>query len=193
MAVPFCVEGGRAHRGTVQWLLCAYALLQGFGKGQAHSRRMPLGRGSPPFAYIAFAEPSGRTLSAAMPSEIFCMAGGHTGTQSGGSHMCALFDALRQDAGQFPPQCLQGTAERLSPFLWAVRLIPGRKKIPYPVSFGIRHFEKGVNERGISPASRSVPVQTGIHSLRLPGSPEWAVPIWRTYCRGYWQGPANQR
>ena len=24
------------------------------------------------------------------------------------------------------------------------------KKIPYPVSFGIRHFEKGVNERGES-------------------------------------------
>ena len=67
--------------------------------------------------------------------------------------LCAygLFAGLRQGSGQFPPQCLQGTAIRLSPFVWAVRRIPGRKKIPYPVSFGIRHFEKGVNERGNQP------------------------------------------
>ena len=145
-----------------------------------------------------------------------------------------LFAGLRQDAGQFPPQCLerfsawregtQGRRPVASVCVWTFHrasaryrpilaaMPPGdsrsavpfcmgcpphtgarRKKIPYPVSFGIRHFEKGVNEQGISPASRSVPVRTGIHSLPLPGSPEWAVPIWRTCCRGYWQGPANQR
>lgn len=162
----------------------------------------------------------GRTLSAAMPRgkrlTVFCahsfwqsLAGGRFPPHAprdflhgGRAHksavqwlLCAygLFAGLRQGSGQFPPQCLQGTAIRLSPFVWAVRRIPGRKKIPYPVSFGIRHFEKGVNERGISPASRSVPVRTGIYSLPLPGSPGWAVPIWRTCCRGYWQGPANQR
>ena len=74
----------------------------------------------------------------------FFIAGGraHGGADQWLPCAYGLFAALWQGAGRFPPQCLQGTAVRLSPFVWAVRRIPGRKKIPYPVSFGIRHFEK---------------------------------------------------
>lgn len=153
MAVPFFIAGGRAHGGAIQQLPCAYGLFAA------------LRQGSGPFPA---AMPRGERLT------VFCahsfwqsLAGGHCPPHAprdflhgGRPHksavqwlLCAygLFAGLWQGSGQFPPQCLQGTAERLSPFVWAVRRIPGRKKIPYPVSFGIRHFEKGVNERGNQP------------------------------------------
>ena len=65
MAVPFFHSRRESTRGTVQWLLCAHALLQGFGKGQAAVRRMP--------------------------SKIFCMAGGRTGAQTSGFRVRMAF------------------------------------------------------------------------------------------------------
>lgn len=171
------------------------AFSQGFGKMQDDSRRNAPGRGSPSFARIAFGGAWRGAAFRRMLPEIFCMAGGHTGAQSSGFCVRMLilmcFGKMQINFCRMPP----GDSRTAVPFCVGCPPHTGarRKKIPYPVSFGIRHFEKGVNERGISPASRSVPVRTGIHSLPLPGSPGWAVPIWRTCCRGYWQGPANQR
>ena len=179
---------------------------------------MPLGRGSPPFAYIAFGRAWREDAFRRMPPEIFCMAGGHTGAQS--SSFRVRMDFLRRfgksqahsppyapGKGLTPFLCVafgrawrEGTVRRMPqrfsawqegargrrpvasvcvwtfcsasararpilaamppgdsrsavPFCMGCPLHTGarRKKIPYPVSFGIRHFEKGVNERGNQP------------------------------------------
>lgn len=64
--------------------LCAHALLQGFGKGRAHSPPYAPGKGLTPFLCVAFGRAWREAAVRRMPPEIFCMAGGHTGAQSSG-------------------------------------------------------------------------------------------------------------
>lgn len=60
------------------------AFSQGFGKGQANSRRNAPGKGLTPFLCVAFGRAWREATVRRMPPETFCMAGGHTGAQSSG-------------------------------------------------------------------------------------------------------------
>ena len=154
MAVPFFHSRREGARGADQWLPCAYAH---FDVLRQDAGRFPLqcpgGRGSAPFVCIAFGGAWREDAFRRMPPEIFCMVGGHTGAQS--SSFCVRM-AFSQGfgKGQADSRCNAPRGQPLGcPRLyWRSAAYPGEaQKKPYPVSFGIRHFEKGVNERGNQP------------------------------------------
>lgn len=129
------------------------AFLQGFGKMQDDSRRNAPGERLATFLCVAFGRAWREDAVRRMSPEIFCMAGGHTKAQSSG--FCVRM-AFSQGFGKMQINFCRN-ASRGQPFgcPFCVGCLPHtgarRKKIPYPVSFGIRYFEKGVNERGNQP------------------------------------------
>ena len=151
-AVPFCVEGGR-HTGA---------------QSSGSRVRMPYCRASARVGLIPAACPGGEARHLFVCSfwqslaggrcpphapKIFCMAGGRTGAQTSG--FCVRM-AFSQGFGKMQINSRRnapGDSRTAVPFCVGCPLHTGarRKKIPYPVSFGIRYFEKGVNERGNQP------------------------------------------